>query len=225
MRTVRPGLSSGPRLALTAILMAAFSLALFSAARRLPGESAGEDLVFLAIALLAGVAIGGALGARAAGTDWPELTLSAVLSALLFMAVVWLFVPGFFPPAGGSLRDVLQAAALLFILASAGVFALPLADPLVRSRGPAPRVWLVALVALGLTAGLFLVDYLAGSGFLLGLIVFVGGSVVALALAGAGLALALFQAYAASAWSGGLGLLLWVFAASAWYLAGKPWFP
>jgi hypothetical protein len=225
MSSVQVSSSKAVRVAVTAILMAAFSLALFGLTRRLPGGSAGEEIVFRTSALLAGVAIGGALGARLAGADWPELLLSSVLSALVFVAAAWLFIPDLFPPEGSSPRDLIQTAVLLFILASAGVFALPLADPLVRSRGPAPQVGLVALVALALTAGLFLVDYLAGGGFMLGLIVFVGGSVAALVLAGLGLVLALFRAHRASAWSGGLGILLWLFCTSAWYLAGKPWFP
>lgn len=156
--------------------------------------------------ILIGVAAGGAIGIRLAGLRWRGTVFAALLSGvglIIFSRFefsplhpfLWLRVDS---------RVVLdlRAAAVALVVSGAGVFLLPLFDPLVRRVGPAPALWKVALVAVSLALLALLADYLVSGGFQFGLLGLIFGSIAALLLVGVGLILALANLQLAGAWVG-----------------------
>ncbi|MBI2874767.1 MAG: hypothetical protein HYY09_06735 [Firmicutes bacterium] len=118
---------------------------------------------------------------------------------------------------------------LTTVLGGAGIFILPLVDPVVRRRGPAPSVRKVARMALFITVVLAGWDFLTlapseFSGYF-GLKILVVGGVISAAMVGIGLTLILAGLASSASQVGGLGLYLGAVSALVWILAGRPWFP
>lgn len=187
------------------------------------------DAPIAGIIIIPGTAVAGAIGLRVAGLRWRHV----VTAALIFGVIIILFSRFEFSPFHSFLwlrmdsRMVLdlRAAGIFIVICGAGVFLLPLFDPLVRKEGLAPTFWKVVAVALALTLLGLLADYLFSRGYLLGLLSLIFGSVAALVLAVLGLILALATLERTAAWAGGLGLVLEGFVALVWLLLGSPWFP
>jgi hypothetical protein len=117
---------------------------------------------------------------------------------------------------------------IFLLIGSAGVFFLPLFDPVVRHQGPAPTLWKVMMVAVIFI--LFLLSLYTlrfGSAIypFLDLDVLLAAGLVMMVLVGAGLILTLSGIPAWGAWTGGLGSMIGLIALLVWVLTGGVEFP
>lgn len=177
------------RILLTTLLMYVFTaMAPYVSTRVFQGE-AGNLLLLISLSMF-GVAMAGAIGIRIFHLAWRE----TFVSALLFEA--------------GILLLFAFESTYMLIVAAPGVFLLPLFDPLIRKRGPAPSRGKMVLVALCLTLIIIVIDGLAAHGNNFGFLTFIIGASVSMVFAGLGAILALGNLTSVGAWLGGLGLML-----------------
>lgn len=225
-------MSAAKRVAFGAVLIALLTAVLLTSLRlafRLRSE------VLLPLTFIVGAAIGGAALMRREGARWPEPVYAGLVSTALLLVVLRIAFPGLGPASPGNypgaMRDQAKSVLAYFIIGGAGVFMLPMLDPVVRRVGPRPSLAKVALAAIAFIALVVAVQMAVtgrwgGTGYpFFGLGVFVAGSIAALVTAGLGILLTLVGAEDMGAWSGGLGL--WVAAISllVWLLTGMRWFP
>jgi|GEM_PF-2010719 len=187
-----------------------------------------------ALGILLAAAAAGAGAVRALALPWRFTALASLLSGIGLIVIGRFDLPWldydqllsslWLEMGSGKVLDP-GPAAVVWVICGAGVFFLPLFDPVVRKSGIRPAFWKVLLVGSGLTALALLADYLFSGGYMFGLLTLIFGSVAALFMVGAGLVLALINIPAFGAWMGGLGLVLQALAALAWRLLGTPWFP
>jgi hypothetical protein len=216
-------------------LVFALDLLLIYASIIVFGDPDGDPIIE-ALAIPVATAAGAAIGIRISGISWRQTALVALLSGIGLIAIAW-FDPRFleFDRLVSSLwlevdsRRVLdvRASAIFLVICGAGVFFLPLFDPLVRKTGIAPVLWKVLVASSGLVLLIGLVDYffIAQIGGDLGLLTLIIGSISAAVLVGAGLVLTLLNLQPIGAWVGGLGIFLQVMILLVWVLLGRPWFP
>jgi hypothetical protein len=181
---------------------------------------------FLAVLLLFPPAAVGAYLIRR-GACYREVTATALLAAIVLILLTVLTPLN---PAMGLSGDPVQG--LVFVLvATAGVFLLPLLDPVVRVRGPAPNRRSVVLASLVLTLTVVAMEYATtrqwgGFGYsFFGIGTLAMGSVGALGLVGAGVLLTLADRQVHGATVGGAGLALAAGAIAVWVATGMKWFP
>jgi hypothetical protein len=172
------------------------------------------DEIWLPCLTFIGTALGGALGIRMSQLSWRQVIQASLLAgaSLMVIAAVSTLFSSLSPWRIDALGlSGLPIALFFMIVVAAGVFLLPLFDPVMRKRGPAPPFWKVASTALLLSLFMIwqgLVDFYS----LLG-VLFVGilpGLGIAI-----GLILSLWGRPELGAWLGGLAVLLpiwlWVF--------------
>lgn len=187
------------------------------------------DAPIAGLIILPGTAVAAAIGLRVTRLRWGNTILAALtngIAVILFSRLeISPFHSFFWLSMDPRMLLDLRAAGIFLVISTAGVFLLPFFDPRARKEGPAPTPWKVAVVAFALLLLSLLVDYLSARGYLLGLVTLILGSVTALVLIVLGSVLGLSRFETIGAWAGGLGLLVEGFAALAWLLLGKPWFP
>lgn len=211
---------------LTTAFMLGLVLELVYAYRLAAGSNFFTPFVEL-LFIIIGTAAGAAIGIRVAHLDWRQTIMAALLSTagLIAFSRFESSFPGPWVPGGSGMVLDLRITLVFTVIGSAGVFFLPLLDPVVRQAGPAPTLWKVALAAFSLALLAMLADYLIGGGSFFGLGTLIFGSFASAVLAGIGLILALLNLREAGAWLGGLGVGLQAFILIAWWLLGTPWFP
>jgi hypothetical protein len=172
------------------------------------------DQIWIPCLTFIGTALGEALGIRRSQLSWRHVIQASLLAgaSLMVIAAVSTLFSSLSPWRIDALGLSGFPIALFFMMiVAAGVFLLPLFDPVMRKRGPAPSFWKVTSTALLLSLFMIwqgLVDFYS----LLG-VLFVGilpglGIVI-------GLILSLWGQAELGAWLGGLAVLLplwlWVF--------------
>lgn len=205
---------------------------LLAATSRLPGMAGllGSSLSVL----LPPAAVGAYLLRR--GACFREVTVTALLAALLLTATLWVIpvVPGrgfSFGDYPGVWRDQLQQALVYIIVATAGVFALPLVDQEVRRQGVAPPLRRLLITGLVTTAIMVFIEYSSvrqwgGLGYAqFGLGTLTMGAIAGLALVGIGTVLTVVGRTEYGANLGGAGIVLAAYAIVVWVVTGMRWFP
>lgn len=226
-------MASAPRILYGAVLITVLTALVLACLRLIRPH--GMDVLLRPLSFAVGAAAGGAGVVRRRGARWPEPVFAALVAGVLLIFVLQVAFPGFGPGSPGvypgATRDYVQAVLLHVVLASAGVFALPLFDPAVRRRGPAPAVGKIALAAAALVALFFVAEFArtarwGGLGYaFFGLGVLVAGGISAVILAGCGLLFTLVGALDIGAWAGGAGLFVAAVTVVSWALTGMRWFP
>jgi hypothetical protein len=210
---------------LTTLFMLASVLALVYAYRLATGQT-DNPVIELPLIIL-GTAVGAGVGVRVARAIWRDTALAAFLSVVVLI-IYQRFEPSFPGPwiPSGPGRTLDPTSALLYLaVGTAGVFFLPLFDPIIRRAGIAPDVRKVVLIAITLAILAVVADYLLAGGSFFGLLALIVGSIGAALMVGAGVILTLVGLTAIGAWLGGLGLMLEACILLAWWLLGAPWFP
>ena len=171
----------------------------------------GPQILIFIFSMISAAA-GGAIGIRVGSFPWRNTVLPALLSGTALIALErlgFLSLPAlwFGTRITGTTFDI--GAVLRFLpLLSAGVFLLPIFDPIVRKIGPAPSPWKVALAAL--PVAIVVIRMYGYSSFLFWSVQLppdfplnVACTVIAI-----GILLSLFRQDKAGAWLGALGLML-----------------
>ena len=170
------------------------------------------DWFVVMIIVTNGIVSGGVLGVRRLNASWRQIVVASLCAGAGMMLLVrFVFAPF---PSGGSYY-MLYAIALLLIpfLFSPPAFLLPLFDPALRQKGPAPSTWKVMTTALiaGLVIGFVnVLDAMTpnvNSQYLFGLPIFLPALLLSIGLIAA-LATPTSRRGAAI---GGFGILLLVF--------------
>lgn len=135
---------------LTAVLMAGIILVLIYAYVRNEINLPSNNELWLSALTLIGTAVGGAVGVRMARLSWRQVIVAALLAGVgLIVSARFIASLFFLSPWDMEIRGIATLGFVLFflIVIAAGVFLLPLFDPIVRKSGPAPSLWKVALAA------------------------------------------------------------------------------
>ena len=135
---------------LTAVLMAGLILVLIYAYVRNEINLPSNNELWLSALTLIGTAVGGAVGVRMARLSWRQVIVAALLAGVgLIVSARFIASLFFLSPWDMEIRGIATLGFVLFflIVIAAGVFLLPLFDPIVRKSGPAPSLWKVALAA------------------------------------------------------------------------------
>jgi len=190
-------------------------------------------LLFIIIPLFSPV-ISGVIATRLLGSRWPEPAFAAALASSVFtgltfaMLSYWIFIASYWIFIGPLENPVLSLS-----FYSAGIFILPLFDPVVREEGPAPSFWKVGVTSIVVLPLSYLGWMWLDDGIIyprnlmeLGLAALEGIS-SGLVISGLGLFITLIGvrwkiAQSMGAWLGSLGLLTAFIAFLSWLITGAP---
>lgn len=206
----------------SALLMIFIGLApvLFAYMQWLSGELI-RPVVIVVLSMFLTSALGGAVSMRISNVSWPEPVFASLLAAVV-LSVYALFVFQWY--SGIYYLDSLPTAYYLLI-GSAGIFILPLVDPVIRSNYPMPAIWQVGLAALIFLGLNVLYTHFTETGWFNNpefQVTFMYMSTLILtATLVLALLLSLIRKDRLAAWAGSLGALVWLLSALIWFFTGQ----
>jgi hypothetical protein len=181
--------------------------------------------------IMISLAAAGAFITRRQAARWPELVLAVLPGATVFAAYrlvrQYMYQNPFYPSYYISI--ILTGLAFVIVI-SAGIFLLPLLDPLTRKAGPVlnrRQIMIAAVLTVLLLVGGEAVREMGTGGYysFFGLLSLYLGSLLSIVALGAGLLLTIAKKPVAGAWMGAYGVIVWGLVLIAWAATGLHWFP